>query len=82
MSKLVINENPEFSTEMEALTPNTPAHADQFNVRYQQILNNEKANRRDAKIFEDDINAGNEVENDKKGFYCRAGNASGSPGTG
>lgn len=58
MSKLVINENPEFSTEMEALTPNTPAHADQFNVRYQQILNNGKANRRDAKIFEDDINGG------------------------
>ncbi len=58
MSKIVINENPEFSTDMDVLTPNTPAHADHFNVRFQQVLNNEKANRRDAKIFNDDVNGG------------------------
>lgn len=43
---------------MEALEPTTPAHADYFNERYTQLLNNEKANRRDAKIFEDDVNGG------------------------
>lgn len=58
MSKIAINENPEFSTDMDALTPNTPAHADYFNVCFQQVLNNEKANRRDAKIFDDDVNGG------------------------
>jgi hypothetical protein len=58
MSKIAINENPEFSTDMDALTPNTPAHADYFTVRFPQALNNEKANRRDAKIFDDDVNGG------------------------
>ena len=43
---------------MEALEPTTPAHADYFNERYAQLLNNGKANRRDAKIFEDDVNGG------------------------
>ena len=43
MSKIAINENPEFSTDMDALTPNTPAHADYFNVRFQQVLNNDFA---------------------------------------
>lgn len=58
MSKIAINENPDFSTDMDALTTNTPAHADHFNTRFQQVLNNEKANRRDAKIFDDDVNGG------------------------
>lgn len=44
--------------DMEALEPTTPAHADYFNERYAQLLNNGKANRRDAKIFEDDVNGG------------------------
>ena len=33
-------------------------NADYFNERYAQLLNNGKANRRDAKIFEDDVNGG------------------------
>ncbi len=56
MAKLTIHEKPEYTEQMEALTPQTPAHADQFNARFTQLLNNEKANRRDAKIYEDDAN--------------------------
>lgn len=56
MANLPIQENPELSLEMEALTTSTPAHADRFNERFEQMLNNEKALKRDAKIFEDEVN--------------------------
>ena len=55
---LTIQDEPVYNEQMEALEPTTPAHADYFNERYAQLLNNGKANRRDAKIFEDDVNGG------------------------
>lgn len=33
---------PEFDVDMEELTPKTPGHADQWNVRHQQLLNNDE----------------------------------------
>lgn len=41
MSNIPVNENPEFSQNMEALTPQTPAHADVFNAIFSQFLNND-----------------------------------------
>lgn len=52
---LTIQDEPVYNEQMEALETTTPAHADYFNERYAQVLNNQKANRRDAKIFEDDV---------------------------
>ena len=53
---LTIQDEPVYDEQMEALEPTTPAHADFFNERYTQLLNNQKANRRDAKILVDDVN--------------------------
>ena len=55
---LTIQDEPVYNEQMGVLEPTTPAHADYFNERYAQLLNNGKANRRDAKIFEDDVNGG------------------------
>lgn len=55
---LTVQDEPVYNEQMEALEPTTPAHADYFNERYAQLLDNGKANRRDAKIFEDDVNGG------------------------
>lgn len=41
MSNIPVNDNPEFSQNMEALTPQTPAHADVFNAFFSQLLNND-----------------------------------------
>ena len=41
MSNIPVNDNPEFSQNMEALTPQTPAHADVFNAIFSQFLNND-----------------------------------------
>ena len=56
MAKLPIKDNPTLNLQMEALTTSTPAHADRFNERYQQLLENDKALQVDAKIYEDDKN--------------------------
>lgn len=56
MANLPIYENPTLNTDMEALKTSTPAHADRFNERYTQLLNNDKALERDAKIYTDDVN--------------------------
>ena len=56
MANLPIKDNPTLNLQMEALTTSTPAHADRFNERYQQLLENDKALRVDAKIYEDDKN--------------------------
>lgn len=56
MAKITLEDDPVYNEEMEALTIKTPAHADYFNTRFQQLLNNDKAGRRDAKIYEDDAN--------------------------
>ena len=58
MMRMGIQDEPVYNEQMEVLEPTTPAHADYFNERYAQLLNNGKANRRDAKIFEDDVNGG------------------------
>ena len=39
MANLKVNE--EFDTAMEQLTPETRAHADRFNERYEQLLGND-----------------------------------------
>ena len=49
MANLPIKDNPTLNLQMEALTTSTPAHADRFNERYQQLLENDKALRVDAK---------------------------------
>ena len=49
MANLPIKDNPTLNLQMEALTTSTPGHADRFNERYQQLLEN-------AKIYEDDKN--------------------------
>ncbi len=36
---------PEYNDTMEAMTTQTPAHCDQWNVRHQQLLNNDAALR-------------------------------------
>ena len=56
MANLPIKNNPTLNLQMEALTTSTPAHADRFNERYQQLLENDKALLVDAKIYEDDKN--------------------------
>lgn len=56
MANLPIKNNPTLNLQMEALTTSTPAHADRFNERYQQLLENDKALQVDAKIYEDDKN--------------------------
>lgn len=56
MANLPIKDNPTLNLQMEALTTSTPAHADRFNERYQQLLENDKALQVDAKIYEDDKN--------------------------
>lgn len=38
MANLPIKNNPTLNLQMEALTTSTPAHADRFNERYQQLL--------------------------------------------
>lgn len=43
MANLALKESPELNLEMEALTTGTPAHADRFNERFTQVLNNFKA---------------------------------------
>ena len=40
MSNLAVN--PSFSTDMEAITTNTPGHCDQWNTRHQQLLGNDQ----------------------------------------
>ena len=52
MANLPIKNNPTLNLQMEALTTSTPAHADRFNERYQQLLENDKALQVDAKIYE------------------------------
>ena len=50
-----LNVTEEYSSEMEALNTNTPAHADRFNERYNQLLNNDeylRNNRNGAHVFE------------------------------
>lgn len=37
MANLPIKNNPTLNLQMEALTTSTPAHADRFNERYQQL---------------------------------------------
>ena len=54
MANLPIKDNPTLNLQMEALTTSTPGHADRFNERYQQLLENDKALQVDAKIYEDD----------------------------
>ena len=39
---LTIQDEPVYNEQMEALEPTTPAHADYFNERYAQLLNNGK----------------------------------------
>lgn len=56
MANLPIKDNPTLNLQMEALTTSTPGHADRFNERYQQLLENDKALQVDAKIYEDDKN--------------------------
>lgn len=56
MANLPIKDNPTLNLQMEALTTSTPGHADRFNERYQQLLENDKALQGDAKIYEDDKN--------------------------
>lgn len=41
MSDIPVSENPKFSQVMEALTTQTPAHADVFNAIFSQFLNND-----------------------------------------
>lgn len=41
MSNILVDDNPEFNQNMEALTPQTPAHADIFNAVFSQLLNND-----------------------------------------
>ncbi|MCD7812147.1 MAG: hypothetical protein LUG91_09935 [Ruminococcus sp.] len=55
MANITVSDSPEYSEEMEALETTTPAHATNFNTRFKKLLDNDKANRRDAKIFEDDV---------------------------
>ena len=49
MANLPIKDNPTLNLQMEALTTSTPGHADRFNERYQQLLENDKALQVDAK---------------------------------
>lgn len=56
MANLPIKDNPTLNHQMEALTTSTPGHADRFNERYQQLLENDKALQVDAKVYEDDKN--------------------------
>ena len=56
MANLPIKDNPTLNLQMAALTTSTPGHADRFNERYQQLLENDKALQVDAKIYEDDKN--------------------------
>lgn len=56
MANLPIKDNPTLNLQMEALTTSTPGHADRFNERYQQLLENDKALQVDAKVYEDDKN--------------------------
>ena len=42
MANLPIKDNPTLNLQMEALTTSTPAHADRFNERYQQLLEDDK----------------------------------------
>ena len=42
MANLPIQDNPNLNLNMEAMTTQTPGHADEFNMRYEQLLNNEK----------------------------------------
>ena len=51
MANLPIKDNPTLNLQMEALTTSTPGHADRFNERYQQLLENDKALQVDAKIM-------------------------------
>lgn len=53
MSMISITENPEFNSSMTALETSSPAYAPTFNNMYRQCIENEVANRRDAKRFED-----------------------------
>lgn len=55
MGMIPIGENPEFNPDMKALETSTPAHASVFNDMYRQCIENEVANRRDAKRFSDEI---------------------------
>ena len=41
MSYIVVGEQDEVNLNMEELTPATPAHADRFNERFKQVLENE-----------------------------------------
>ena len=49
MANLPIKDNPTLNLQMEALTTSTPGHADRFNERYQQLLENDKALQVDDK---------------------------------
>ena len=42
MANITPDENPSFNTTMEAMDRTTPAHYQQFNSRYKQMLNNEQ----------------------------------------
>lgn len=53
MSNIPITQNPDFNQDMTSLETSTPAHADIFNSMFKQCIENDVANRRDAKIFED-----------------------------
>lgn len=70
MANLLIQESPELNFEMEALTTATPAHADRFNERFEQMLNNEKALQRDAKVYEDERDGEKYQVSLKGGLLC------------
>lgn len=54
MSYIPITDNPDFNSNMTALETSTPAYAPTFNGMFQQLLENDVANKRDAKILTDD----------------------------
>lgn len=56
MANLPIKDNPTLNLQMEALTTSTPGHADRFNERYQQLLENDKALQVDAKADSEKLN--------------------------
>lgn len=57
MSNIKVSDNPEFTTDMTALELQTPAYAPTFNAMFKQCLENDAANRRDAKILDDTANS-------------------------
>lgn len=55
MGMIPLSSNPVFNPDMTALETTTPAYAPTFNDMYRQCLENDIANRRDARVFEDPV---------------------------